>query len=229
MYDNKGINTTASFSRTLKHLFLFIFLHTIKNGKGVSSAKLDEVLWYDKSGDSARNNRNVNISKLRSVLDEIRGVEVVNENSYWKISPEKSIFCDYTEILNLLRKSKSNAIVESEIHSLIALLSIGEFLPNIQTEWIDEFKSQFTNEVIDGLSTLFDHKDVKPNFSLKYHIAECIIVYDPLNDEAFAVKCSVLYHLGKKGMAKNLYDAFCREYKRVLGIDYAVTFNDTIK
>lgn len=229
IYDHKGINSTAPFSRTLMQLFLFIFLHTIKNGKGVSSAKLDEVLWYDKSSDSARNNRNVNISKLRSVLDEIRGVEVINENSYWKINTVKSIFCDYTEILNLLRKSKSNMIVESEIHSLIALLSFGGFLSNIQTEWIDEFKLQFTNEVIDGLSMLFDHKDVKPNFSLKYHLAECIIVYDPLNDEAFAVKCSVLYHLGKKGMAKNLYDSFCREYKKVLGIDYAVSFNETIK
>ncbi len=229
IYDHSGINITASFSRTLKQLFLFIFLHTIKNGKGVSSAKLDEVLWYDKSGDSARNNRNVNISKLRAVLDEIGGVEVVNENSYWKINTDKSIFCDYTEIRNLLRKSKSNTIVESEIHMLIALLSFGEFLPNIQTEWMDGFKSEFANEAIDGLSRLFDHRDVKLNFSLKYHLAECIIVYDPLNDEAFAMKCSVLYHLGKKGMAKNLYDSFCREYKKVLGIDYAVSFNDTIK
>ncbi|HEY3388729.1 MAG TPA: hypothetical protein VGK38_04100 [Prolixibacteraceae bacterium] len=229
IYDHKGLNSTASFSRTLMQLFLFIFLHTIKNGKGVSSAKLDEVLWYDKSGDSARNNRNVNISKLRSVLDEIRGMEVVNENSYWKINTEKSIFCDYTEILDLLRKSKSDTIVESEIQTLIALLSFGQFLPNIQTEWMDEFKSQFAGEAIDGLSRLFDHKDVKLNFSLKYHLAECIIVYDSLNDEAFAMKCSVLYHLGKKGMAKNLYDSFCREYKKVLGIDYAVSFNDTIK
>jgi len=43
------------------------------------------------------------------------------------------------------------------------------------------------------------------------------------------MKCSVLYHLGKKGMAKNLYDSFCREYKQVLGIDYAISFNETIK
>jgi two-component SAPR family response regulator len=129
IYNRKGSNITSAFSPTLKQLFLFIFLHTIKNGKGVSSLILDEVLWYDKLGESARNNRNVNISKLRSILEVIGGVEVINENSYWKIKTENPVFCDYTEILYLLRKSKSNTLTESEIHELIALLSFGEFLP----------------------------------------------------------------------------------------------------
>jgi two-component SAPR family response regulator len=229
VFDHKGLNITASFSPTLKQLFLIIFLYTIKNGKGVSSAKLDEVLWYDKLGDSARNNRNVNISKLRTVLDEIGGVEMIHENSFWKIKLEGHVFCDYTEIIQLLRKSKSNAILEPEIHELIVLLSFGEFLPQIQTEWMDEFKSVFANEVIDGLSSLFRGKEVMDNFSLQYHLAECILVYDPLNDEAFSRKCSVLYQISKKGMAKSFYDSFCRKYKQVLGIDYAVSFNDTVK
>lgn len=229
IFDSKGRNLTSAFSPTLKQLFLFIFLHTIKNEKGVSSAKLDEVLWYDKSGESARNNRNVNISKLRTILDEVEGVEVINENSYWKIRMDAATYCDYCEILNLLRKSKSINLGESEIKQLIGLLSFGEFLPAIQTEWMDGFKSRFANEIIDEISSLLNGNVVKANFSLRYHLAECILVSDPLNDEAFAIKCSVLYHLGKKGMAKNIYDSFCREYKQVLGIDYAVPFNDTIK
>jgi two-component SAPR family response regulator len=229
IYDSKGRNITSAFSPTLKHLFLYIFLHTGKNEKGISSAKLDEVLWFDKSGDSARNNRNVNISKLRAILDELGGVEVVNDNSFWKIKMGPNISCDYCEALHLLRKANSANMSEIEINQLIALLSFGEFLPAVETDWMDEFKSRFANEAIDGLSSLFKLKEVWSNVSLRYHLAECILVYDPLNDEAFAVKCSVLYHLGKKGMAKNLYDTFCREYKRALGIDYAILFNDTIK
>ena len=229
VYDRKGNNITSAFSPTLKQLFLFIFLHTIKNRKGVSSAKLDEVLWYDKLGESARNNRNVNISKLRSILDEIGGLEMSNENSFWKIKIENLTFCDYTEILDSLTKAKSNTLTESEINELISLLTFGEFLPEIHSEWMDVFKSQFANDTIDGLSSLFNEKEVKNNLSLRYHLAECILVYDPLNDEAFSIKCSVLYHLGKKGMAKNLYDSYCREYIQVLGTDYAASFNDTIK
>jgi two-component SAPR family response regulator len=229
IFDSKGRNVTSDFSPTLKHLFLFIFLNTVKNEKGISSATLDEVLWFDKSGDSARNNRNVNISKLRSILDELGGVEVVNDNSFWRIKMKSTIFCDYCEALNLLRKANTTSLDENEINQLIALLSFGEFLPAIQTEWMDKFKSGFANETIDGLSLLFNLKEVRNNLSLRYHLAECILVYDSLNDEAFAVKCSILYNLGKKGMAKNLYDSFCREYKKSLGIDYAIVFNDIIK
>ncbi len=229
IYDQKGKNITTSFSPTLKQLFLFVFLYTVKNGKGASSSKLDEVLWYDKSGESARNNRNVNISKLRSILHEIGDVDVVNENSFWKITLGGSIFCDYTEILALLRKSISGILSVADINRLIALLSFGEFLPNVHNEWMDGFKSEFANEIIDVLGSLFYVKDVINNLSLQYHLSEAILVYDPLNDEAVAKKCSVLYQLGKKGMAKNFYDSFCREYKKALDMTYTVSFNDIIR
>ena len=229
IFDHNGIDISLKFSQTLKHLFLFIFLQSINNKKGVSSAQLDEVLWYDKLGESARNNRNVNMCKLRSALDEMEGIEIINENSFWKIKTDQPIFCDYILILQLLQKAKSTNITEPEIHKLIAFLSFGAFLHQIQTDWMDGFKSQFANIAIDGLSSLFHKKEVNNNLSLLYHVAECILVYDPLHDEAFAMKCSSLYHLGKKGMAKNLYDAFCRDYKQVLGIDYTATFNECIK
>lgn len=229
IFDSKGRNITSDFSPTLKHLFLFIFLHTMKGDKGVSSSKLDEVLWYDKSGESARNNRNVNISKLRTILEGLHGIEVVNENSFWKIKIESNVYCDYCETILLLRKAKSSSLNETEINQLIALLSFGEFLPAVQTDWMDEFKSRFADETIDGLGSLFKLKEVRNNLSSQYHLAECILVYDPLNEEAFAVKCSILYNLGKKGMAKNLYDTFCRDYRKALGIEYTILFNDIIK
>jgi two-component SAPR family response regulator len=229
IYNSKGQNITSAFSPTLKQLFLYLFFNTIKNGKGISSVILDEVLWFDKSGGSARNNRNVNISKLRTILEELEGVEVINENSLWRIDLGQKIFCDYLEIMGLLHKSKSTMLTEDEIHKLISLLSFGDFLPALQTEWMDAFKSQFANEVIDGLGSLFNEENVRHNFSLRYHLAECILIYDPLNDEAFALKCSVLYQLGKKGMAKNIYDAFCKNYKDALGVKYPVSFNEIIK
>ena len=229
IFNRAGQNITTLFSPTLKQLFLFIFLNTQKNGKGVTSKKLDEVLWFDKSGESARNNRNVNLSKLRSILDDVDGIEIVNDSLFWKVNLCEPLYCDYTVILKLLDKSKSAFLTEVEINQLIALFSIGEILPAVQTEWVDAFKSQFVNEMIDGLTSLFSLKEVKSNLSLRYHLSECILIADPFNDEAFAIKCSVLYHLGKKGLAKNMYDSFCREYKHALGIDYGVSFSETIQ
>jgi two-component SAPR family response regulator len=229
IYNSSGQNITSAFSPTLKHLFLYLFFNTIKNGKGISSVILDEVLWFDKSGESARNNRNVNISKLRTILDELEGVEVLNENSLWRIDLGNSVFCDYLEIIGRLKKTKSSLLTEDEIHELISLLSFGDFLPAVQTEWMDAFKSQFANEVIDGLSSLYNEEEVRKNFSLRYHLAECILIYDPLNDEAFALKCSALYQLGKKGMAKICFDEYCNNYKNALGIKYPLSFNEIIK
>ncbi len=228
IYDNKGKNISSAFSPTLKQLFFYIFLYTNKNGKGVTSLKLEEVLWYDKLGESARNNRNVNISKLRSVLANVDGIELVNENSFWKIEMEEPVFSDYIEVLQILRKSKTSELSEIEINQLISLLSVGEFLPGLQTEWIDKFKSQFTNELIDEITSLFKAQNVKGNLSLLYHLAECILIFEPLNDDAFAMKCKVLYRLGKVGRAKKAYDSFCKDYKKALGINYAISFKELV-
>ena len=229
IFDSKGNNSTPAFSPTLKQLFIIIFLHTIKDGKGVSSSKLDEVLWYDKTGDSTRNNRNVNISKLRAILEPVSGLRITNENSFWRIDLERSVFCDYITVLTLLKSTRSGSMAETDIRKLISFLSFGEFLPDIRYEWFDSFKAEFANEIIDRLSELFKEKIVTDSLSLKYHLAECILVYDPLNDEALATKCSVLYQAGKKGIAKNLYDSYCREYKQMLGTSYPVSFNDIVK
>jgi len=228
IYNRTGLNITSSLSPTLKQLFLFVFLYTIKNGKGASSQKLDEVLWYDKMGESARNNRNVNISKLRHILSDVDGIELVNENSFWKINMNEPIYNDYFEILQKLRKSKSDKLTEIEINNLISLLSAGEFLPGMQSEWMDKFKLQFTNEIIDGITSLFKEKDVQHNLSLQYHLSDCVLLHEPLNDEGMAMKCSVLKNLGKTGRAKKTYDSFCKEYKKVLGINYSVSFKEII-
>jgi len=229
LYNRKGENITTSFSPTLKQLFVFLFLYAIKNSKGVSSQKLDEALWFDKTGDSARNNRNVNISKLRTILSEVDGIEVVKENSFWSINMSPPFYSDYNELLKILNKSKSELLTEAEIHRLIALLIVGEFLPGLQNEWMDKFKAQFTNEMIDRITSMFKEKEVKGNQSLIYHLADCILLHEPLNDEALAVKCTILNSLGKTGRAKRTYDSFCKEYKKILGINYSISFKDIIR
>jgi len=94
---------------------------------------------------------------------------------------------------------------------------------------IDGTKNQIVNETVDCLSSLFNEKIVKANFSLSYNLAECILSCDHLNEEAMAMKCSVLYNLGKKTIAKNFYDSFCREYKQEFGTDYSGTFNTIVR
>ena len=62
----------------------------------------------------------------------------------------------------------------------------------------------------------------KANDILGYRITDIMFLHDPLNEEALAAKCSVMFLEGKKGIAKSVYDRFCKEYRESLGEDYKI-------
>lgn len=229
VFDKNGAEITSSFTPTLKELFLIIFLYSVKNGKGVSVQVLNETIWFDKSGDSARNNRNVNISKLRPILDEIGSLELVKGGSYFRLITGEDLYSDYLDALNLLEKiSMPTGIHEDEIQRLLSIASSGELLPTVQHEWVDSFKSDFSNLLIDSLISLAKNTEGGKDHLL-FHIADCILKHDMLNDEAISIKCSALHNLGKKGLSKHSYDSFCRGYKNMMGTEFHVSYNDLLK
>ena len=229
--DKSGQVITGHFTPTLKELFLLIFLNSFKNGKGVSAQILNETLWFDKSENSARNNRNVNISKLRSLLEGVGHIELVKEGAFWKINLEQELYCDYIEVMYLLKKiQQSTELPVNEIHRVMAITSAGKLLPDVQNEWMDVFKEDFSNLFIEVFLMLAGRiYEKKPDYDLLYHMAKCLLQYDTVNDEAIAIKCSALYHSGKKGQAKYAYDSFCLEYRNLMGTDFDVTFQELLK
>ncbi len=80
VFDKQGNNITGEFTPTLKLLFLFLLLNSIKGGKGTTSQRLEETFWFDMSKTSAANNRRVNIRKLRLILETVGEVQIVNKN-----------------------------------------------------------------------------------------------------------------------------------------------------
>ncbi|MFR3549388.1 MAG: hypothetical protein ACLTTW_03630 [Coprobacter sp.] len=54
----------------------------------------------------------------------------------------------------------------------------------------------------------------------KLQLTDVIFLYDSLNEDALTTKCYILYNSGKKGLAKNTYDNFCKEYFSLLGERY---------
>ena len=228
-FDKMGKDITANFTPTLKELFMLILLHSLKNGKGVSSQTLNETLWFDKTEDSARNNRNVNISKLRSLLEEIGDIALFKESTFWKIKLNREVYCDYVEMLHLLERPQ-RILHENEIHRLLTVASSGKLLPDIENEWVDSYKSEFSNLLIDTLTLLSEQIGKrKSNYNLSCRIAECMLKYDIVNEEAIAIKCLALYNSGKKGFAKQAYDSFCREYKNLMETEFTIPFKELLK
>lgn len=225
VYDNDGNDITALFTPTIKELFLLILLSSAKKDKGISSKKLTEFLWPNKTESNARNNRNVNISKLRLLLEKIGDIDISNDNTYWQINKHKSVFCDYIFVIEKLEASKFEVLTKKQIYEILNIISRGEIYPDIQNDWIEDYKTKISNTLIEDLYRISKTQD---DLNLLVLISTVILKYDPLNEESIVLLCKSLYASGRKGLAKQSYNQFCKEYLEVLDAKYDVPFNAII-
>ena len=221
--DRDGNDITLQFTPTLKALLVLLILFTVKDSTGIISGKLNRLLWSYKPDDSANNNRNVYISKLRTILEQVGDIRILNQNKFWSISFGEGTFCDYCEAMRLYGQPGA----ADSAPRLLELLLKGQMLPNLELDWIDEFKSDFSNRTIDFLSRQLSRKDLSDKVLLS--TTDTIFQYDFLNEEAIKVKCAILYRQGKAGLAKSVYDTFLKDYKTSLGIDYSTSFRELIE
>jgi two-component SAPR family response regulator len=220
--DKNYNDITNKFSPLLKELFLLILLHTYKNNKGISSNKIVEVLWRDKSERSARNNRAVNIAKLKGILTEIGKCELSKKTGYWKIDfSEAEVKSDYLEFLKITSSPNLN---KEKINHLIGITEKGAFLSNVHYEWLDEFKALVSDRILDTLIEFGQSIDVKDNADFIIHLADSVFNFDIVNEEAMILKCKAQYCMGKHSLALATYEKFCKEYKIMYGQDYEKEF-----
>jgi len=221
-----GVDITNKFTPLLKELFLIIILHSIKNEKGISSARIVEFLWFDKSERNARNNLSVNITKLKHVLEDLEGCELTNETGYWKIHQGKDIYNEYCEVESIVNSKKN--INQEMIQRLVDLTNKGSLLVNLDFEWLDVFKGRISDRITDTLLVFAKSLDVRENAEQIIDLADCIFNFDIVNEEIMILKCKAQYGQGKHSLARNTYRNFCSEYKILYEEDYLNSFNDII-
>jgi two-component SAPR family response regulator len=228
LFTPEGNEITKYFTPLLKELFLVIVLYSIKLDRGVSSEKLNEILWFDKSEKSARNNRAVNIAKLKSLLDKMGNCHLSKDTGYWKIEIDYSkIIVDYHNYLNIVsNKSKLN---KQKIIQLTHITQRGNFLSNIEYEWLDNYKSEVSNEITDSYILFANSVQIAddPEFLIK--LANDIFYFDPVNEDAMIIKCKALAHIGKHSLAKQTFENFNKEYKVIYGESFSRDFNSILE
>lgn len=230
VFDKEGGNITADFTPTLKQLFLFLLLNTIQNGKGTTSQCLDETFWFDMSKASASNNRNVNIRKLRLIIEKMGDIHIANKNGYWYLNLGEGVICDYQEVVRLLNLIKSRSAVadKSLLKELISWVSVGTLLPNVSAEWIDEYKSSYYSLLTEILLSTVNHPDIKEDAWLLLKISDVILMVDNIDEDAIQTKCKTLYQMGQKGLSKQCFDRFCVEYEHLLNEKPRFSYEDLI-
>jgi two-component SAPR family response regulator len=226
--DKSGQDITGKFTITLKELFLLILLYSIKFEKGISATELQEYVWPDKDEISARNNRNVNIKKLRGLLNEIGTVSIMNNNAYLRLSIGSDVFCDYQTVFKMLNAPSEEVLTCENIKIILANVRRGNLLPNLQAAWLDNFKSDISNRIIDLLVEYSQKLDAKEDSKVLIDIADAIFNYDSINQEALIIKCSVLNKKGKYALAKGWYEHFVKEYRTLYAENYPRSFEEVI-
>ncbi|MNJ95607.1 hypothetical protein D3C87_133200 [compost metagenome] len=227
VFDKQGQEITKQFTPLIKELFLVILLYTIRWERGISSEKLKELLWFDKSEESARNNRSVNIAKLKSILEKIDHCMVSKETGYWKINCDfESVYVDYQQYFSIINDKKK--LNKEKISELAKIIKRGSFLPNTGYEWMDQFKAEISNEIIDTYLHFANSINIGDDPELLIELANYIFYFDSINEEAMVIKCKALAHLGKHSQSKNTYENFCKEYKLLYGDDFDRSFNDVL-
>lgn len=223
--DKDGNDITSNFTPRLKHLLILLILYTEKNAQGILASKTTEILWPEKEETAARNNRNVNLRKLRVLLESIGDMEVMIENNFLRIKWGTGVFCDYHTLITCTKQFEQEKS-EELLNRILEILLYGPLLPNTILDWLDDFKDDYSSYSIDLLKNLLDIEISRNHQDMIIRLADIMFLHDPLNEEALAAKCSVLVTQGKKGIARNRYDRFCKEYHDSMGETYKVPFAD---
>ena len=225
--DKEGHDITGLFTPLLKELFLIICINTIRQGRGISSEMLNEKLWHDKSEKDAKNNRSVNIAKLKVILERIGNCVINKESGFWQFQVTDDHinidFKNYTAIVQQVHNSRSDYI-----RPLIDIIRRGAFLYQTEYDWLDNIKSEISNSAIDlCLSYIKSHEIAKePEFIID--LTNCIFYFDHLNEDALIYQCKALIVLKRFTLASNIYLKFAKEYKEIYGAEFTKTFHEAI-
>jgi DNA-binding SARP family transcriptional activator len=220
--DRSGKDVSRRFTPLLKELFLILLLHSRRDAGGIAITTLHEMLWLDKSAQSASNNRAVNIGKLKTILDAVGDYEIVSNSSSIRLELREGISCDYVSFTALLREP---SLDERQVRELARLASRGPLLPGCNHAWLDAFKADVSAALVDalvGFAAMVGSGEER----LVVELSDAVLLFDPLNEEALQLKCKALVQTGKHSLASAAYARFAREYEQLYGVPYRKAFHD---
>lgn len=228
MLNKEGEEISPQFSPLLKELFLMILLFTIKDGKGISTDRINDIFWGNKTGKNAKNNLSVNMVRLKAILRNAGDILILKESGRWVCDyTADNVWIDLVEFLQLKEKGHLTGI--QRVRQIMSYISRGAFLRQTEYHWLDEIKADVNNKAIDEL--LKESNMLDPDADVEYiiEIANNIFHFDPLNEDALRLKCKSLYRIGRHSLAKNGYERFAKEFLKIYGEPFSVSFNEIVK
>lgn len=213
--DADGNNVTTEFTPVVRQLLLLILMNSRVKSIGITSEVLDDTLWFGMEKKQAANNRNVNIRKLRLKLEKVWNTELSNRNGYWFFDMDDFSCCDYLEVCQLLKDVLAKPDDKDSLTRLLTLVMNGPLLPDNDFEWLNDYKSRYTDMIVENLVKI--QRFYEDDCDMSIMIARAMRVLDIIDEEAIRIYCRALYRKGNKSLSISVWDKFTEDYRRVMG------------
>ena len=224
--DKDKNSLTHLFSPLLKEMFLLIVIHTVWSGKGISSEKLYEMLWHDKSERDARNNRSVNMVKLKGILEKLGSGMILREDGRWKIVYDPALlWIDLADFTSLVKYPEPGV---DRLPALLKIVKEGTFLYRTDYSWLEDIKSDISSKALDVLLLEINNLPASAGPETHIDISNAIFVFDPIHEEALRIKCKHLIQQGRLSLARSVYEKFCKDYLHMYGEAFNPSFQEII-
>jgi two-component SAPR family response regulator len=221
--DNKGEDITDLFTPKVKELFLFTLIYTLKSGIGANIRDINDVLWEGISSQKVANNRSVTLNKLRKILLQFDGIEIVSTGGYLQAKIKNPFYCDYVSAFKLCQIPEG--LSKQQLISFFDFVKRGRFLKGINWPWLDEIRGFTGNQVIDNLLNLATIYQKELNLTEIEKIAQRILDYDDLNEEAIYLQIWALQKTNNINLAKFNFSSFTKKYESSFGEQYPMNFS----
>jgi len=221
VFDKKGRDVTYLFSPKIKKLFILILLYS-KENNGISSKKISQLLWPDKDVAKTKNIKGVTFNHLRSAMCDIDGIELTLLNDIYFFSTDEAFYCDYYIVLEIFKKGSEG---QQTIDNYLQMINRGSFLSSMTDMWLDGFKSDFEELLLNQLLPLLDKLHAEENYKQLLEISRLILNVDVFNDTALKYQLKSYRRIKGIDYTKKIYEQFVTEYKKSLGVDYAVSLD----
>ena len=221
--DNQGNDITELFTPKVRELFLFTLIYTLKSGIGAGIRDINDNLWEGIPSAKVANNRSVTLNKLRKILLQFDGIEIVSTGGYLQAKFKKPFFCDYISAYKICQIPEG--LSRQQLITFFGLVKRGRFLKGINWPWLDEIRGFTGNQVIDNLLNLATVYQKEMNLTEIEKIAQRILDYDDLNEEAIYLQVWALQKTNNTNLAKFNFNSFTKKYESNLGEPYPMTFS----
>jgi len=213
-------------SPKMKQILIVLLIKTIKSD-GISTKQLNDIIWPGFTPENAKNNRSTYFRKIRNFLSLFEAIDIVYNKKKWQISSPDYFTFDYLEFM---RSIENESIVRNEIllRKIISIISKGKFLPEMESEWLDNIRLDITNKLDSLAQHYYDNNNILKKPDLTYELANSVRKFDTLNETALSLQIKSQIILGNHSLAKKCFDAFQKEYKTLYDVDFTKKFQDFI-